>query len=102
VEAFKVVLRHDGLKGFYKSENILGPTCAAIHRGIYFGLYHRLAHQNSYRSAPLPEAVTVPIFSLLAALGASAATFLPDKLRSAYLHIHLQRNTAIQRRGRSS
>ncbi len=97
-----MVLRHDGVRGLYKSENVLGPICAAIHRGIYFGLYYRLAQQNRYSSTPIPETVTVPIFSLLAAIGASAASFLPDKLRSAYLHIHIQRNTAVQRRGRSS
>jgi hypothetical protein len=43
MEGLRVVLLHDGIKGLYKSENILGPVCSALHRGIYFGLYHRLS-----------------------------------------------------------
>jgi hypothetical protein len=46
-EALRVVVRYDGLGGFYKHENLLGPFTACLHRSVYFGLYYRLTTLDS-------------------------------------------------------
>lgn len=47
LEGFRVVLKHDGLAGFYKGENFLGPISAVLHRSVYFGLFNRLNEDSS-------------------------------------------------------
>ena len=47
LEALSVVVKHDGLGGLYKGENILGPGSAILHRSVYFGLMHRLSEGSS-------------------------------------------------------
>lgn len=91
-----MVLRHDGFKGFYKHENILAPTSSALHRSIYFGLYHRLLASFGQRQKVLDYLIA----PFLASLGASSSTFLIDKLRSAYVHVHMLRDTSIVKRSK--
>lgn len=91
-----MVLKHDGFRGFYKHENILAPTSSALHRSIYFGLYYRLLTSIGQRQK-VYDYLLAPI---LASLGASSSTFLIDKLRSAYVHVHMLRNTALVKRSK--
>lgn len=91
-----MVLRHDGFRGFYKHENVLAPASSALHRSIYFGLYHRLLISFGQRQ----KAFDYLIAPFLASLGASSSTFLIDKLRSAYVHVHMLRNTSIVKKSK--
>lgn len=84
------------MKGFYRYENILGPTNFALHRSILFGTCHKL---SKYSSNELYSYILVP---LLSSLSASLTTLMPDKLRSYYLNSHHLRNTALQRKGRKT
>ena len=91
-----MVLKHDGIKGFYKHENFLAPASSALHRFIYFGLYHRLLSSIGQRQ----KAFDYLIAPFLASLGASSSTFLIDKLRSAFVHVHMLRNTSLVKRSK--
>lgn len=91
-----MVLKHDGFKGFYKHENILAPASSALHRSIYFGLYHRLLTSIGQKQKVLDYLIA----PFLASLGASSSTFLIDKLRSIYVHVHMLRDTSIVKRSK--
>ena len=82
-QALRVIVRYDGLKGFYKHENILGPLSSGLHRSIYFGLYYRL---TAIDKNPLNLYISEP---LIASLGASLSTIFLDKCRTFYIRKHL-------------
>ena len=69
---------------------------SVIYRSIMFGTYYRLS-QGSNNSENLANFMVYPF---LASLAASSSTFLIDKLRSAYLFVHLSRATAIVRKSK--
>lgn len=66
-----------------------------LYRSIYFGLYHRLANKGANQ-----DVLAIGIFPLLASIGASISTFLPDKCRSYYMHVHHLRNSALVKRSK--
>ena len=36
------IAKYDGLRGFYKHENLLGPGISTLYYAIYFGLFQKL------------------------------------------------------------
>jgi len=98
VEAIEVVLRHDGIKGFYKHENWLGPLSSTIYRSVYFGLWSKLLYlQND--SNRLIDCVLLP---LVASLGASVTTAIPDMLRSFCLQVNDAKSKVLARRNKNT
>jgi len=71
-------MRHEGIKGFYKHENLLGPVCSTIYRAVYFGFWAKLLNQYGKKDG-IVDYIAIP---LAASLGASLSSAIPDKLRS--------------------
>ena len=90
------MLRHDGLLGLYKNENMLGPICSTLYRSVYFGMWDKLNNKNTTNN-PFLEFLLIPFG---ASLSASIATLLPDKFRSFCYQISHERSQSIEKKYR--
>ena len=89
-----MVIRHDGLRGLYKNENILAPMSAIIYRSILFGMWHRL--NSKYDN----KILHLFVFPFVASFCASIATMMPDKCRAYCFLINEERSKSIERKYR--
>jgi len=90
----RAVIRHDGLRGLYKNENMLAPLSATIYRSTQFGMWNRL---NSKYDNKLLQLIAFPGLSSLIA---SIATMIPDKCRAFCFQINEERSKSIERKYR--
>lgn len=88
-----MILRHDGVRGFYRSENIFGPLCGTIYRSVYFGSWAKLQSKAPIHNQ-LIDFVLIPFF---VSLSASIATAIPDKLRSFGLNLNEANRRSLER-----
>jgi hypothetical protein len=68
-----------------------------MYRSVYFGLWARLLNQYGNKDAVV-DFIAIP---LLASLGASLSTAIPDKLRSFCLSLNDAMSKTLQRRNKN-
>lgn len=93
IEAISVILKHDGFRGFYRNENLLGPLCPTIYRSVFFGVWSKLLAKTPIHN----EIVDLVAIPFVASFAASLASAIPDKLRSFSLNINEAKRRSLEK-----